>query len=211
MRPLVADLGTDDGVQAVAAVCESEELSLLVNNAGVAHYMPFAQLPADKAHELVHVKTVAPTMLARAAVSGMVARGRGTIVNVAGMLAFGGPASIEKVPPPLWRTVYTASLAYLVTLSQVLHEEVKSKGVQVQVLCPGIVATEFHQRQGFDLSSLPRMSADDVVTASLRGLTLGEVVCSPGVENRELLDAVFQADLAAFAGQAPVLASRYRS
>lgn len=48
-------------------MCASEELSLLVNNAGVDHYMPFAQLPADKAHELVHVKTVAPTLLARAA------------------------------------------------------------------------------------------------------------------------------------------------
>ena len=57
----------------------------------------------------------------------------------------------------------------------------------------------------------PRMSAEDVVTASLRGLALGEVVCAPGVERSDLLDAVFQADLAAFAAQAPVLAERYRT
>jgi hypothetical protein len=54
------------------------------------------------------------------------------------------------------------------------------------------------------------MSPEDVVIASLRGLTLGEVVCAPGVEKRELLDAVFQADLAAFGAQSPELAARYR-
>jgi hypothetical protein len=62
-----------------------------------------------------------------------------------------------------------------------------------------------------DLSAVPRMSADDVVTAALRGLELGEVVCAPGVEDAALLDAVFEADLAAFAGQGPELASRYRA
>jgi hypothetical protein len=53
------------------------------------------------------------------------------------------------------------------------------------------------------------MSAGDVVTASLRGLELGEVVCAPGVEDAALLDAVFLADLAAFGAQSPQLATRY--
>jgi len=128
---------------------------------------------------------------------------------VAGMLAFRGPASLEQLP--LRRSVYAATLAHLVAFSQVLHEELKSQGVRVQALCPGVVATEFHERQGLDLSALPRMSADDVVTASLRSLQLGEVVCAPGVEMRELLDAVFSADLAALGAQAPYLAQRYRA
>jgi short-subunit dehydrogenase len=209
VRPVVADLGTDAGIEAVARLCARESLTMLVNNAGVAHYMPFADLPADKANELIHVKVVAPTMLARAAVSGMVARGEGTIINVSGMLAFSGPAPIEKLP--LRRAVYTGALAHIVALSQALHEELKSHGVRVQALCPGVVATEFHERQGLDLSAVPRMSADDVVTASLQGLALGEVVCAPGVERLDLLDAVFDAGLAAFAAQAPQLAERYRA
>ncbi len=53
--------------------------------------------------------------------------------------------------------------------------------------------------------------AQDVVTASLRGLELGEVVCAPGVEDSSLLDTVFAADLAAFGGQSPHLASRYKT
>jgi short-subunit dehydrogenase len=209
VRPLVADLGTDAGVEMVAGVCATAPVTMLVNNAGVAHYMPFVELPADKATELVHVKVVAPTLLARAAAPGMVSRAEGTIINVSGMLAFSGPAPLAQLP--LRRAVYTATLAHLVALSQVLHEELKSHGVRVQALCPGVVATEFHERQGLDLSAVPRMTADDVVTASLRGLQLGEVVCAPGLENSELLEAVFKADLAAFGAQAPRLAQRYRA
>src|SRR5262245_9808929 len=81
VRTVVADLSTDDGVDAVAEVCATEPLTMLVNNAGVAHYMPMVDLPAELARELVHVKVVAPTMLTRAALSGMVARHEGTIVN----------------------------------------------------------------------------------------------------------------------------------
>jgi short-subunit dehydrogenase len=209
VRALVADLATDAGVESIAEVCAREELTVLVNNAGVAHYMPFAALPASKASELLHVKVVAPTMLARAAVPGMIARGKGTIINVSGMLAFSGPVPSEQLP--LRRAVYTGTLAHIVALSQALHEELKGHGLRVQVLCPGVVATEFHERQGLDLSAVPRMSADDVVAASLKGLALGEVVCAPGVERSDLLDAVSNADLAAFAAQKPQLASRYRN
>jgi len=157
---------------------------------------------------MVAVKVLAPTLLARAAVGPMVERGRGTIVNVAGMIAFSGPAPHTQMPR---RVVYAGGLAYLVTMSQTLSAELEGSGVQVQVLCPGVVATEFHQRQGIDMSAVPRMSAEDVVTASLRGLELGEVVCAPGVEDAALLDAVGEAELAAFYGQSPQLASRYRS
>lgn len=207
ITPLVADLSTDEGVDAVAEVCAREPLTMLVNNAGVSHYMPLADLPADKARELVHVKVVAPTMLTRAAVAGMQQRGSGVIVNVAGMIAFSGPAPATVMPR---RAVYAGTLAHLVAMSQTLHAELEGTGVRVQVLCPGVVATEFHQRQGLDLSAVPRMSAADVVTASLRGLELGEVVCAPGVEDEALLEAVSAADLAAFAGQSPQLAARYR-
>lgn len=205
---LAADLSTDEGVDVVARVCATQPLTMLVNNAGVAHYMPIADLPADKARELMHVKVVAPTMLIRAAVPGMVARGAGTIVNVAGMIAFSGPSQQAQLPR---RAVYAGTLAHLVAMTQVLHEELKPEGLRLQVLCPGVVATEFHVRQGLDLSAVPRMSAEDVVTASLRGLELGEVVCAPGVEDASLLDAVSRADLAAFAAQSPQLAKRYRA
>jgi len=60
-----------------------------------------------------------------------------------------------------------------------------------------------------DLSAVPRMSADDVVTAALAGIALGEVVIAPGVEDVSLLESVFTADRSAFHGQEPTLANRY--
>jgi len=208
VRPVVAELSTDDGIDTVAGICAAEPLDLLVNNAGVAHYMPLTELPADKARELLGVKVLAPTLLTRAAVIGMVERGHGAVINVAGMIAFSGPAPHAQMPR---RAVYAGALAHLVAMSQTLSAELEGTGVQIEVLCPGVVATEFHQRQGIDLSAVPRMSADDVVNAGLRGLALGEVVCAPGVEDVSLLDTVSQADLAAFGAQSIELASRYRS
>jgi short-subunit dehydrogenase len=208
VRTVAADLSTGAGIDTVAEICATEPLTMLVNNAGIAHYMPLAELPADQARELVNVKVLAPTMLTRAVVAGMQRRGEGTIVNVSGMIAFSGPAPHSQMPR---RAVYGGSLAYSLAMSQILSAELEGTGVRVQVVCPGVVATEFHERQGMDLSMLPRMTADDVVTASLRGLELGETVCAPGVEDASLLDAVFLADLAAFAGQSPELATRYRT
>ena len=125
------------------------------------------------------------------------------------MIAFSGPAPAPA--PQGGRTVYAGTLAYSVTMSQTLAAEVAGTGVGVHVVCPGIVATEFHEVQGMDLSSLPRMSAQDVVTAALAGVERGEVVIAPGVEDATLLQSVFEAELAAFHGQSPQLASRYRA
>lgn len=208
VQVVAADLSTDDGIGAVAELAASHPLTMLVNNAGVAHYMPLTDLPADKARELTQVKVAAPTMLTHAAVPGMLARGAGTIVNVAGMIAFAGPAPSSVMPR---RAIYGGSLAYTVAMSQTLHAELEGTGVNVHVVCPGVVATEFHEVQGLDLSAVPRMSAEDVVTAALTGIELGEVVSAPGVEDYSLLQAVFDADLAAFGAQSPQLASRYRA
>lgn len=205
-RIVPADLSTPDGIDTLARICADEPLDMLVNNAGVSHYMPLAQLPADKARELVDVKVLAPTQLMRAAVGPMQQRGAGTIVNVSGMIAFSGPADKSVMPR---RAVYAGTLAYLVAMTQVLAAEVEDSGVRVAVVCPGVVATEFHSSQGLDMSAVPRMSAEDVVTGALRGLELGETVIAPGVQDYQLLQNVFTADLAAFAGQSPQLATRY--
>lgn len=207
VRTVVADLATDQGVGSVVDAIVGEQVTVLVNNAGVAHYKPFAELSAGEASELIRLKELTPTLLAQAVAPGMVQHGAGTIVNVAGMIAFSGPAGPEQMPR---RAVYTGTLAHSLAWTQQLHAELASSGLRVQVLCPGIVATEFHERQGLDLSSVPRMSADDVVTASLRGLELGEVVCTPGVERTDLLQDVFTAQLALFAAQSSHLAGRYR-
>jgi short-subunit dehydrogenase len=124
------------------------------------------------------------------------------------MLAFSGTA--PPAAPAGQRAVYVGTLAAAVATSPTLAAELEGTGVHVHVVCPGIVATEFHEVQGMDLSALPRMSPDDVVAAALAGMGLGETVIAPGVEDASLLDAASAANLAAFTGQSATLASRYR-
>ena len=69
----------------------------------------------------------------------MIGRGRGTVVNVAGMLAFGADAPIGAAPG---RAVYVATLAHLVALTEALAVELGPKGLRVQALCPGLEVAE---------------------------------------------------------------------
>lgn len=201
VQVVAADLAADVRTGTVAGRCAGPPLTMLASNAGVARYLSMAELPADKARELVHVKVVASAMLTRAALAGMIARGAGMIINVAGMIAFSGPA--PAAAPQGQRAVYAGMLAGTVAMSQTLHAERDGTGVNVHVICPGLVATEFHQVQGMDLPAIPRMPAEDVVAAALSSIELGEVVSAPGIEDYGLLQAVFAADRAAFHGQSP--------
>ncbi|HUY22077.1 MAG TPA: SDR family NAD(P)-dependent oxidoreductase [Acidimicrobiales bacterium] len=208
VRPVTADLGDADDVDVLCAVVEERAPDMLVNNAGLAHYMPFGELPAARARELVDVNALAPVLLSRAAVPGMLARGHGAIVNVASLLAFSAAADAPHLPQ---RAVYAATKSFLVTFSRILAAEVRPGGVDVQVVCPGVVRSEFHSRQGLDLSQVPRMEPDAVVAASLADLAAGVVVSIPGLAGPgplEHLDAAGAELLGA--SRATELPDRYR-
>jgi short-subunit dehydrogenase len=188
---LVADLTAPDQLRRVEAhLAADDRLQLLVNNAGFGAYMPFVQLDADRAEELVRLQALAVTRLTRAALPGMITRGRGYIINVASRLAF---SAALPTPPLPGRATYAATKAYVVTFTRILDSELRDTGVRVQALCPGLVRTEFHERMGVDPSRLPGgsiMPAEACVEASLAGLQLGEVVCVPALDDPERLNRV---------------------
>jgi short-subunit dehydrogenase len=204
---IVADLGAAAGLAQVEALCRDRALDLLVNNAGVAHYMPFVKLPPEKLDELLQVNTVAVTKLARAALEGMVGRGRGAIVNVASLLAFSGPLRRPNFPA---RATYAATKAFMVAFTQLLAAELEGTGVKVQVVCPGVVATEFHTRQGLDLSHVPRLGPEDLVRGSLADLDAGVLVSIPTTEEPATFGELEAAqDKLLAQALRPTLASRY--
>jgi uncharacterized protein len=209
VRALVADLARTEDVQRLVAELDTLPVELLVNNAALAHYMPFAQLPIERARELVEVNTLAPVLLARAAIPGMVKRGRGAIINVASLLAFSGAARTPHLPQ---RAVYAATKAFLVTFSEILAAELAGTGVRVQVVCPGVVRSEFHTRQGIDMSQVPRMEPEQIVTASLSDLARGVVVSIPAMPDdsaKARLDDAASALLAV--ARTSELPARYRA
>ena len=210
---LAADLSKHTDLDTVEKrIVDDPNLEMLVNNAGFGAYMPFIELKPDKAEELINLKVLAMTRLTRAALPGMIARGRGAIINVSSRLAFSGAMKAPQLPK---RATYVGANAFINAFSQLLHDELEGTGVQVQALCPGVVATEFHERVGIEPNRYPAaivMQPEEVVQASLVGLKLGEAICVPPLEDPSLLTRI-QEDEQRFFEQSRTgtLATRYRT
>lgn len=177
---VVADLGTKAGLSRVEAVLRDDaSLTMLVNNAGFGAVAPLVNSDVDKMEELIAVNITALTRLTYAAVPGFVARGRGTIINI---------ASIVAIAPELLNGVYGASKAYVLALTQSLQHELADKGIRSQAVLPGVTATELWDTAGMPLSNLPQdwvMSAENMVDASLVGYDQGEIVTIPPLQDGE--------------------------
>ena len=208
---LVADLSKHDDLYSIEQrVKDDSRLEMLVNNAGFGGYMPFIELDPDKAEELINLKVLTVTRLTRAALPSMIARGRGVIVNVSSRLAFSAAMKLPQLPK---RATYVGANAFINAFSQLLNSELEGTGVQVQALCPGVVATEFHERVGIERNRYPAsivMQPEEVVQASLAGLKLGEAICVPPLEDPSLLTRI-QGDEQQFFEQSRtgILAKRY--
>ena len=209
---VVADLTTSEGLAAVEKRAAAGDLTTLVNNAGFQAYRPFVELDPDLAEAQLYLHTTVPVRLSRAALPGMIARGAGAIVNVSSMLAFSAGMDQPYLPK---RATYAASKAFVSAFTETLASELVGTGVKVQALCPAVVRTEFHDVDGKPVMrppNVPIMEPEDVVEASLAGLALGDVICSPALEDRSFIDREREARHAVFgAGRGAELSSRYRN
>ncbi|PNB71378.1 SDR family oxidoreductase [Pseudomonas sp. GW456-E7] len=152
-------------------------ITLLVNNAGVGGVMPLLASPVDDMEAMVSLNVTALMRLAYAAVPGFVARGAGTLVNI---------ASIVAIAPEILNGVYGGTKAFVLALSQSMQHELADKGVRVQAVLPGATATDFWSEAGNPVENLPQeivMSAEDMVDAALAGLAAGETVTIPGLHD----------------------------
>jgi uncharacterized protein len=201
-----ADLGTASGMRAVEALLRTDpRITMLVNNAGMGATSPLADSDPDKMEAMIALNVTSLTRLTEAVVPQFLARGTGTIVNI---------ASIVAVNPSLLNGVYGASKAYVLALSLSLHHELNAKGVRVQVVLPGAINTEFWDVAGFPVVNLPQgmvMSAEDLVDAALAGLDQGELVTVPSLPDTSNWAAFDAARVAMFPNLSLVKpASRYR-
>ena len=181
VRPLVivADLQRGDAARLIgdALAAQGAEPQFMVNNAGFGLVGTAAALDRDEQLAMIdlNMRTLAELSLAFV---GSLARHRGGILNVGSMAGF--------LPGP-GMTVYYATKAFVVSFSEALHSELKSRGVRVSVLCPGPVATEFAARAGISGSMAPAIlnqSAEQVAEAGYRGLMQGRRTVVPGLVNK---------------------------
>lgn len=116
-----------------------ETVDVLVNNAGFGVQGPFLDAAPADVSGMVGLNVAAPTDLVRRFLPGMVERRRGGVLNVASIAAW--------TPAPRF-AVYAATKAYVLSLTEALHVEVRGAGVHVSGLCPGPVRTGFADRAG---------------------------------------------------------------
>ena len=184
---LVADLSTDAGQRAVAdRIADAERpIDLVVNCAGFGTAGTFHELDVARLAREVEVNVAALTRLSHAALAAMVPRGRGWLLNVSSVAGF-------QAAPRL--AVYAATKAYVTTLTEGLHEEVRGTGVHVTALCPGLTRTEFQQVSSPDgaLERYPPalwMSAEDVARTGLNDVIAGKALSVPGIAYKTMVTA----------------------
>jgi short-subunit dehydrogenase len=174
---LAADLTDDADLRKVEErIVREMELEFLVNNAGFGTRGLFFQAPLEEQDRMHRLHVLAAVRLSHAAVAVMVPRGKGNLVNVSSVAAFGqSPGNAS----------YCATKAWMNSFTEGLYLDLAAAGspVKVQALCPGYTLTEFHDASGIGRAHVPErwwMSAEDVVDASLRGLARGDRVVVPG-------------------------------
>ena len=208
VQVLAADLAKESDLARVEAVLKSDEsVRMLVNNAGIARFSPFAKSSIDDAASQIALNITALTRLALAALPGFVARNEGTLVNIASILA------VHALPIS---TVYSATKAYVLQFSRGLQQELAGTGVKVQAVLPAATETEIWSEgiSGVPLAALNKdsvMSVENLVDAALAGFDKGEAVTWPSVGDAGLWNTFDAARSALFgATQTGTPAARYR-
>ena len=172
---ITADLASAAGVQKLIDEVEASglDIDILVNNAGIAHARALHQLSADDVASLLAVNINALTMLTHHFVPRMIQMGAGRVLNVAPAAAF------QPVPS---MSLYAASKAFVLSLTEALSEELRGTGVSATALCPGFTKTDMVMSfEGFELPPFIMASAEEVAREGFEATMAREVIRIPGV------------------------------
>ncbi|HJQ83459.1 MAG TPA: SDR family oxidoreductase [Candidatus Binatia bacterium] len=183
--PISSDLVAPGAAKALVADVERRGLVVdwLVNNAGFGTVGRFDRLPVERELEEVRLNVETLVELTGRCLPGMVARGRGAVMNVASVGGF--------APGPFMAT-YAATKAFVLSFSEALAAEMRGTGVAVLCVCPGFTRTEFQDKAAVDVSGVPGfawMSADTVADQAVRAVGRGPVLVN-GVMNSVMASTV---------------------
>lgn len=151
----------------------------LINNAGLGGTMPFVNAPAETLDRIIRLNAEAPTLLTRLLLPELMRHPRAYILNVASM------ASFSPLP---FKSVYSASKAYIYAFSRALREELRGTTVSVSVFHPSSILTNFAvSRRIIEQGSLGKtgvLSAGELAGIALKGMRSGRGIIIPGLNNR---------------------------
>jgi len=163
---------------------DDRRISVLVNNAGATVPGAFAEQATDDVGRIVTLNTTAVARLASAVAPRLAQAGAGAIINI---------GSVVGLAPEFGMSVYGATKAFVLFLSQSLSQELGPRGIYVQAVLPAATRTEIWDRAGIDVNTLPAvMEVGELVDAALAGFDRREPVTIPPLHDAGQWDA-FQA------------------
>ena len=176
---LAADLADRDDLARVEArlAATDRPVGLLVNNAGFGLKEPFLDNDLQAEQQMLDLLVVAVMRLSHVAMSGMLARGSGGVINVSSVAGY------------LPRGTYSAAKAYVTSFSRWADATYRPQGVRTMALCPGFTRTEFHERMDVSRGSAPSwlwLDADRLVRDALRDFDNGKSVSVPDVRYKAI-------------------------
>ena len=184
VETLAADLTNSNDLHKVEQTLRDDpRVTLLVNNVGVGATAPLLNSDMADMSKMITLNVEVLTRLTYAVVPALVARGSGTIINI---------ASIVAVSPETLNGVYGGTKAFVLAFSQSLRHELKGKGIRIQVVLPGATSTNFWNLAGTPVEYLPQeivMSVDDMVDAAIAGFDQGEFVTIPSLPDSQQWEA----------------------
>lgn len=180
---LQADLTNAAELPALEArLRDDADIGILINNAGMAQSGGFLQQSGEAIERQITLNTTALTRLAAAIAPRLAQSGTGAIVNIGSVVGFA---------PEFAMSIYGATKAFVLFLSQGLSLELSPKGVYVQAVLPAATRTEIWQRAGIDVNTLPEvMEVGELVDAALVGFDRREPVTIPPLHVAERWDAL---------------------
>ncbi|MGP1282565.1 MAG: SDR family NAD(P)-dependent oxidoreductase [Parasphingopyxis sp.] len=179
------DLSDYDAPDAIVEEIEAAggHVGTLINNAGFGARGEFRTLPIGDQTDMIQVNALAVAQLCHRVIPTMLANGGGAILNVASTASFqAGPGM----------AIYYASKAFVLSLSEALHEELAPHNIAVTALCPGATKTEFAHRADMTETTLFQKFAGDpesVVEAGLKGLAKNKAIVIPGAVNKAMVQS----------------------
>ena len=170
---VLADLCDINKVKDLYILTRSDEIDILINNAGFGLFGEFSETDLNKELDMIDTNIKAVHLLTKLFLKDMKKRNSGYIMNVASMAAFG--------PGPLMATYYSTK-AYVNNLSEAINEELRRENSNVFVcsLCPGPVDTNFNNVAGVKFGVKP-LNSDYVAKYAIDKMFKKKVVIVPGL------------------------------
>lgn len=151
-----------------------QDVDILINNAGFGDCGDFTKTSLDKEISMINTNIIAYHILMKLYLIDMKAKGNGKILNVASIAGF--------MPGPLMSTYY-ATKAYIVRISESIREELKKEKskVQISILCPGPVGTNFNKVANVKFH-MREANSQKVADYAIKKLEQGKFYIVPGMD-----------------------------